>query len=84
MFAVPWGLNGYPRRFIHNTKNGASEPKDQKEYKSFTVLPYIDDISQQLRRHLESHGVRTADTTLRQQLTRPKDPIPQNRRNGIV
>ena len=80
-------LNGYPRRFIHNTKNRSSEPRDQKVYKTFTVLPYIDGVSQQLKRRLESHGIRTvfrSDTTLRQQLTRPKDPIPPHRRDGIV
>ncbi|XP_030849793.1 uncharacterized protein LOC115927720 [Strongylocentrotus purpuratus] len=80
-------LNGYPRRFIHNTKNRSSEPRDQKVYKTFTVLPYIDGVSKQLKRRLESHGIRTvfrSDTTLRQQLTRPKDSIPPHRRDGIV
>ena len=49
--------------------------------------PYIDGVSQQLKRRLESHGIRTvfrSDTTLRQQLTCPKDPIPPHRRDGIV
>jgi len=80
-------LNGYPRRFVQNTKKNESEPRDPKVYKSFVVLPYIDGVSPQLRRRLESHGIRTvfrSDTTLRQQLTRPKDPIPQHRRDGVV
>ena len=33
------GMNGYPRRFIRTSTKKTSQPKDPKEYKTFTVLP---------------------------------------------
>ena len=82
------GMNGYSRRFIRTSSAKRNTlPKDQKEYQSFTVLPYIDGVSQQLKCRLEKHGIRTvfrSDSTLRKQLVRPKDPVPEHRRDGIV
>nr|XP_054763065.1 uncharacterized protein LOC129269578 [Lytechinus pictus] len=51
--------NGYPRRFIKNTFKKKLPPRDQKVFKTCTVLPYIDGLSQQLKRRLEGHGIRT-------------------------
>ena len=51
------------------------------------VLPYVGTVSQTLRRCLEQHGIRTAfksDTTLRNHLVRPKNPVPPGRRDGVV
>ena len=80
--------NGYPPSLVRQ----ASRPRtkadsEQLEYKSFVVLPFVDGISMQLKRTLEGHGVRTvfrSSTTLRNQLVRPKDPVPPERRGGVV
>nr|XP_054755266.1 uncharacterized protein LOC129261230 [Lytechinus pictus] len=79
--------NGYPRRFIENTFKKKQPPRNQKVFKTCTVLPYIDGISPQLKHRLEGHGIRTvfrSDTILHKQLVHPKDPIPDHRRDGVV
>ena len=51
------------------------------------LVPYVERVSQTLRRCLEQHGIRTvfkSDTTLRNYLVRPKDPVPPGRRDGVV
>ena len=51
------------------------------------LLPYVERVSQTLRRFLEQHGIQTvfkSDTTLRNHLVRPKDPVPPGRRDGVV
>ncbi|XP_041463894.1 uncharacterized protein LOC121414914 [Lytechinus variegatus] len=78
---VPLYSNGYPRRFIKNTFKKKQPPRDQKVFKN------IDGLSQQLKRRLEGHGIRTvfrSDTTIHKQLVHPKDPIPDHRRDGVV
>jgi len=47
------------------------------EFKSTAVLPYVEGLSEQLRRCLQQQGVRAvfkSETTLRSRLVRPKDP----------
>ena len=80
--------NGYPASFIRQSSRSKSRAEtDQLQYKSFTVLPSMDGVSRQLKRILEGHGVRTvfrSTTTLRNHLVRPKDPVPPERRGGVV
>ena len=51
------------------------------------LLPYVERVSQTIRRCLEQHSIQTvfkSDTTLRNHLVRPKDPVPPGRRDGVV
>nr|XP_054761189.1 uncharacterized protein LOC129267564 [Lytechinus pictus] len=81
-------LNGYPKAFIKKSR----KPKkriilEEKQFTSTIVLPYVSTIAHQLRRRLEKHNIRTvfkSDTTLRNQLVRAKDPVPTNRKDGVV
>nr|XP_054766136.1 uncharacterized protein LOC129273118 [Lytechinus pictus] len=80
--------NDYLRSFLNRVtkgKNGAD--KEFVQYKSTVVLPFVDSISRQLRRHLEKHSIRTvfkSDTTIRKQLVRPKDPVLPGRLDSVV
>ena len=52
--------NGYSKCFIQRiVKNKRISTKTFKEYRSTAFLPFIDGISQQLHRLLESQGIRT-------------------------
>ena len=65
----------------------AKEQKEQANNRGMAVLPYVERVSQTLRRCLEQHGIRTvfkSDTTLRNHLVRPKDPVPPGIRDGVV
>ena len=51
------------------------------------VLPYVKDLSEQLRRRLQQQGERTvfkSETMLRSQLVRPKDAIDPAKQEGVV
>ena len=48
------------------------------EFKATAVLPYVEDLSELLRRCLQQQGVRAvfkSETSLRSQLARPKDAV---------
>ena len=80
--------NGYPLPFLQKvTKTRPRAQKEQANHRALAVLPYVERVSQTLRRCLEQHGIRTvfkSDTTLRNHLVRPKDPVPPGRRDGVV
>ena len=80
--------NGYPLPFLQKvTKTRPRAQKEQANHRAMAVLPYVERVSQTLRRCLEQHGIRTvfkSDTTLRNHLVRPKDPVPPGRRDGVV
>ncbi|XP_041483471.1 uncharacterized protein LOC121430261 [Lytechinus variegatus] len=80
--------NGYPRSFLNRvTKRKNVAEEDIVRCKSTVVLPFVDSISRQLRRHLEKYSIRAvfkSDTTIRKQLVRPKDPALPGRLDGVV
>nr|XP_054763188.1 uncharacterized protein LOC129269711 [Lytechinus pictus] len=80
-------LNGYPKAFKKSSKPKERIILEEKQFTSTIVLPYVSTIAHQLRRRLEKHNIRTvfkSDTTLRNQLVRAKDPVPTNRKDGVV
>ena len=57
------------------------------EFKSTAVLPYVQGVSEPLRRCLDQQGFRTvfkSDTTLRSQLVRPKDIVDPAKQDGVA
>ena len=57
------------------------------EFKSTAVLPYVQGVSEPLRRCLEQQGIRTvfkSETTLRSHLVRPKDTVDPAKQDGVV
>ena len=78
--------NGYPLPFLQKvTKTRPRAQMEQANHRAMAVLPYVERVSQTLRRCLEQHGIQTvfkSDTTLR--LVRPKDRVPPGRRDGVV
>ena len=57
------------------------------ECRAFTVLPYVCGVSESLRRILTSLRVWVCfrpHRTLRQLLSKPKDPVPELQRSGVV
>ena len=57
------------------------------EFKSTAVLPYVQGVSEPLRRCLEQQGIPTvfkSETTLRSHLVRPKDTVEPAKQDGVV
>ena len=57
------------------------------EFKSTAVLPYVQGVSEPLRRCLEQQGIRTvfkSDSTLRLQLLQPKDTVDLAKQGSLV
>ena len=81
--------NGYASSFVQKvTKTRTALRKEPvAEVKSTAVLPYIQGVSEPLRRFLEQQGIRTvfkSDTTLRSHLVRPKLRTPSIQLNKMV
>ena len=72
--------NGYPSSFLQKFTKTRTAPRTEpvEEVKSTAVLPYIQGVSEPLRRCLEQQGIGTvikSDTTLRSHLVRPKNTV---------
>ena len=87
--------NGYPKEFIQRTVKKHNRRKEQprehpeeepKQTKSIN-LPYIQGLSEQLKRAHNKHNIKATfytQTTLRSLLSKPKDPIPKEDMNDAV
>ena len=86
--------NGYPRKFLQNvrrkvrysTTNTITERKE-KSSNGLVILPYIQGITEQLKRVLEKHRLDASikpTFTLKECLTRPKDSLPMLKQTGVV
>ena len=81
--------NGYPPSFLKKvtkTRNPTPE-RETAEFKSTAVIPYIKEVPEPFRRHLQQQEIRTvfkSDTTLRSRLVRQKDPADPNKQDGVV
>ena len=81
--------NGYPSSFVQKISKARTAPKKEPvaEFKSTAVLPYVQGISEPLRRCLEQQGIHTvfkSETTLRSHLVRPKDTVDPAKQDGMV
>ena len=81
--------NGYPPSLLKKvtkTRNPTPE-RETAEFKSTAVIPYIKEVPEPFRRHLQQQQIRTvfkSDTTLRSRLVRQKDPADPNKQDGVV
>ena len=78
--------NGYPSSFVQKITLVRTSPSKEPvaEFKSTSVLPYVQGVSEPLRRCLEQQGIRTvfkSETTLRSHLVDTVDPANQD---GVV
>ena len=86
--------NGYPKEFTqrtvkkHNRRKEQSRERSEEEPKQTKNinLPYIQELSEQLKRALNKHIKATfyTQTTLKSLLSKPNDPIPKEDRNNAV
>ena len=80
--------NGYPS-FVQKISKARTAPMKEPvaKFKSTAVLPYVQEVSEPLRRCLEQQGIRTvfkSETTLRSHLVRPKDTVDPIKQDGVV
>ena len=81
--------NGYPPSLLKKvtkTRNPTPE-RETAEFKSTAVMPYIKEVPEPFRRHLQQQEIRTvfkSDITLRSRLVRQKDPADPNKQDGVV
>ena len=81
--------NGYPPSLLKKvtkTRNPTPE-RETAEFKSTAVMPYIKEVPEPFRRHLQQQEIRTvfkSDTTLRSRLVRQKDPADPNKQDDVV
>ena len=81
--------NGYPQRFIRKQQGDkkTSKPDEpRKEPKASITLPYVQGLFEPIRK-LEEADIRVRfkpNMTLRKLLVKPKDPVPVERRTGIL
>ena len=55
--------------------------------RGFALLPYVKGTTEKIQRVLRSHQIKTAvkpASTLRQILSKPKDPIPTEKKTGVI
>ena len=82
--------NGYPLSFLQKitkTKKPDASTEPTTEFKSTAVLPYVEGLSEKLRRCLQQQGVRAvfkSETTLRSHLVQSKDPADPTKQDGVV
>ena len=87
--------NGYPKEFIQRTvrkhirrkEQSREHPEEEPEHTKSINLPYIQGLSEQLKRALNKHNIKATfytQTTLRSLLSKPKDPIPKEDRNNAI
>ena len=63
------------------------QSKKSPQFKSTAVLPYVQGVSEPLRRCLEQQGIRPvfkSETALRSHLVRPKDTVDPVKQDGVV
>jgi len=68
-------------------RKAAPRVEAETDFTSTAVLPYINGVSEPLRRCLQQQGIRAvfkSDTTLRSHLVRPKDTVDPAKQDGVV
>ena len=84
-------LNGYPKKAIERMSQPRQphllNPDTTTTNPQFASIPYVQGTSEAIRRILAPLGVKTSfqpTNTLRNMLVHPKDPIPTEKKSGVV
>nr|VZI53005.1 unnamed protein product [Spirometra erinaceieuropaei] len=80
--------NGYPKSFIRKClRKSHSGRSDEEKPKFWLSIPYVKNASEATSRILKPFGIGVAHkpaSTIRQQLMRPKDPLPVTEQSAVV
>lgn len=81
--------NGYPSKFIYRHNKGSSKEHDENPEppKGYAVLPYVKGATEKIQRVLHGFKIKSAAkpvSTLKGLLSRPKDPVPQEQKTGVI
>ncbi|BHF73691.1 hypothetical protein SprV_0401677300 [Sparganum proliferum] len=79
--------NGYPRNFVNQCIRKRHQRRNPTGPKFWRALPYVKNVSEAVSRLLNPLGVGVAhrpEATIRCQVMRPKDPLPQQETSGVV
>ncbi|BHF75474.1 hypothetical protein SprV_0501857000 [Sparganum proliferum] len=79
--------NGYPRNFLNRCVHKRDERQNCADPKFWRANPYIKNVSEAVSRLLALLGVGVAhrsEATMRFQVMRPKDPLPQQETSAVV
>ncbi|BHF60405.1 hypothetical protein SprV_0100337000 [Sparganum proliferum] len=80
--------NGYPKSFIRKClKKPHPERSDGEKPKFWLAIPYVKNVSEATARILKPFGIGVAhkpESTIRQQIMRPKDPLPVTEQSAVV
>src|SRR5690606_23161339 len=79
---------GYPSKFVNECiREKPSDPLEKDPNRSIVVLPYVQGLSEELKRILTGYNFTVFFKplpALRGQLCRVKDPTPELNRSGVV
>nr|VZI07580.1 unnamed protein product [Spirometra erinaceieuropaei] len=80
--------NGYPKSFIRNClKKPHFERSSGEKPKFWLSIPYVKNVSEATARILKPFGIGVAhkpEYTIRQQIMKPKDPLPTTEQSAVV
>nr|VZI42037.1 unnamed protein product [Spirometra erinaceieuropaei] len=80
--------NGYPKSFIRKCLRKSHSGRSNEEKPKFWLsIPYVKNVSEATTRILKPFGIGVAHkpaSTIRQQIMRPKDPLPVTEQSAVV
>ncbi|BHF84376.1 hypothetical protein SprV_0902752700 [Sparganum proliferum] len=80
--------NGYPKSFIRKCLRKSHYGRSNEEKPKFWLsIPYVKNVSEATSRILKPFGIGVAHkpaSTIRQQIMRPKDPLPVTEQSAVV
>nr|VZI46190.1 unnamed protein product [Spirometra erinaceieuropaei] len=83
-----FAANGYPRSFIRECRRKTTRQRsDGEKPKFWLAIPYVNNVSEATARILNPFEVGLAhkpESTIRQQIMRPKDPLPATEQSAVV
>ncbi|BHF79397.1 zinc-containing alcohol dehydrogenase [Sparganum proliferum] len=81
-------VNGYPRSFIRECRRKTTRQRsDGEKPKFWLAIPYVKNVSEATARILNPFGIgvpHKPESTIRQQIMRPKDPLPATEQSAVV
>ena len=77
--------NGYPRPFIRRSLERRPQPDEEEQsHRTTVVIPYVAELSERVRRVCRDYNIRTAFKSTSTLRTALKEPIPIEKKSGVV